>query len=139
MKKTTKLTILHNNDIHGDFIEEKIDIILSKNRLVAISYGPFLGCVKEFETKLVETTKFYVEGHEMEQYMHGPYLGLKSTDYIFYMGANDELTKRLLKLKKFTDQYATSEFIKLGHDLFQDIKIKDINKAKLIGIKKPPP
>lgn len=25
MKNTTKLTILHNNDIHGDFIEEKID------------------------------------------------------------------------------------------------------------------
>lgn len=90
--------------------KEKFQLLKAK-RFVAISYGSGYGVVKEAETKFTETIRVPSHGHELEEYMHGPYIGLNKDDYIFCVSINGKLEERLLLLKSFLDRHVEHTYI----------------------------
>lgn len=79
-------------------------------RVLFIGYGATYGVAREGETKLTETTHVSTWGKELEEYMHGPYLGLHSNDYIIFIESNGKLRERTKLLKKFLKKHVKNIF-----------------------------
>lgn len=79
--------------------------LVQGNRFVAIGYGPGFGVVREAETKITETVRRPVNGHELEEYMHGPYIALTKDDYIFFIETDSRLKEREAALRKYVSEY----------------------------------
>lgn len=94
-----------------EWYEKEKEELLKAKRFVAISYGAGYGVVKEAETKFTETVRVPSHGHELEEYMHGPYIGLNKDDYIFCVSINGKLEKRLLLLKSFLDRHVAHTYM----------------------------
>lgn len=87
------------------------DKLVKSNRFVAVSYGSGYGVVKEAETKFTETVRVPSHGHELEEYMHGPYIGLNANDYIFLVSLDGKLEERLQLLRVFLAKHVPNNFV----------------------------
>lgn len=77
----------------------------SINRLSIIGYGPTYGTAKEAETKFTETIRIPTHGHELEAFMHGPYLEINK-DYGLFFILNDSSNKnRSIKLRDYLSKF----------------------------------
>lgn len=70
-------------------------------RVVFIGYGGVYGVAREGETKITETVRITAFGKEVEEYMHGPYIGLHVTDHVIFIEPNGKLENRSSKLHLF--------------------------------------
>lgn len=85
--------------------------ILNKKRFVFIGYGSCYGVVKEAETKFTEILHLASHGHELEEYMHGPYLGLQKDDALFLVDQDGILSSRMSLLRKFLNKHMTKTYL----------------------------
>lgn len=74
-------------------------------RFVFIGYGAAYGVAKEAETKFTETLHLPAHGHELEEYMHGPYLGLNPNDILVLIDPCGQLSDRMKQLRIFLDKH----------------------------------
>lgn len=79
--------------------------IISKKRFVFIGYGACYGTALEAETKFTETIHLPAHGHELEEYMHGPYLGLNKDDFLVLIDSEGKLADRMNLLRVFLDKH----------------------------------
>lgn len=85
------------------WVEQETRKYSQAKRIVFIGYGAVYGVAREGETKITETVRITSWGKELEEYMHGPYLGMHPDDYVIYIEPNGELQGRAIKLKEFMD------------------------------------
>lgn len=83
------------------WFDRKKDILFAGNRFLAIGYGSCYGSAREFETKFTETVRVPSAGFELEEFMHGPYIGIQETDIVFVLDPNGILSERTRKLTSF--------------------------------------
>ena len=83
------------------WLTENMPIFKQAKRMIFIGYGATYGIAREGETKITETTHITALGKELEEYMHGPYLGLHEDDCIIFLEPNGKLKERATNLKKF--------------------------------------
>ena len=74
-------------------------------RVTFIGYGATYGVAREGETKFTETVRNTAFGKELEEYMHGPYLGLHEDDHIVFLEPHGQLAQRANLLKVFLDKH----------------------------------
>lgn len=70
-------------------------------RIYFIGYGAAYGVAREGETKITETVHITAQGMELEEYMHGPYIGLHSLDRFVFIEPQGKLENRAKKLQNF--------------------------------------
>ena len=89
------------------YFEKNKEVLRDINRFICLGYGANYGITKEFETKFTEVVRCPSTGHELEAYMHGPYLEANKSNAIFYLDLdlNILLSKRLHTLKKYMENY----------------------------------
>lgn len=73
----------------------------------AIGYGATVGTVMEMQTKFVEVVRQPAGGHDLEAFMHGPYLGIHQDDVQFYVQteANDSVRGKMSALRDYEARY----------------------------------
>lgn len=115
--------------------------LVSGERFLAIGYGPGYGVVREADTKITETIRTPMNGHELEEYMHGPYLALSNKDHIIFIETESKLQFRQEALRKYLDKYTKhtykityKEFSENKHDLTLGIKIDELISPLLFVI-----
>ena len=84
---------------------------IRKDRFVFISYGAGYGTALEAETKFMEILHKPAHGHELEEYMHGPYLGLGRNDLLILLDPNGKLKDRMKLLRKFLDRHMDKTYL----------------------------
>lgn len=86
-----------------------VDLHLSEfsnaQRIMFIGYGAAYGVSREGETKITEAVRISSWGKELEEYMHGPYLGLKHDDFVICLEPNGKLQKRQELLQQFLNKH----------------------------------
>ena len=87
------------------WVEQVKEKYFQAKRIVFIGYGAAYGVSREGETKVTETVRITAWGKELEEYMHGPYLGMHSSDHIIFIEPDGKLQDRAIKLKKFMDNH----------------------------------
>lgn len=103
--------------------------LLKKNRYVFIGYGSCYGVACEAETKFTELLHLAAHSYELEEYMHGPYLGLLEDDALFLIDSNGKLSQRMKRLRTFLDRHMDKNYLVISHtkeresDLNFDISI----------------
>lgn len=90
--------------------EENKQVFLNSERMIFIGYGAAYGVAREGETKITETVRITAQGKELEEYMHGPYLGLHAEDTIFFVDPNGRLHDRANKLRVFLSKHVSNVF-----------------------------
>ena len=115
--------------------------LLSGERFVAIGYGPGYGVVREADTKITETVRIPMNGHELEECMHGPYLSLSNKDHIIFIEIESKLEARQAALKAYVEEYTDhtykityKEFSENKHDLSLGLKIDEMISPLLFVI-----
>ncbi|MBC1375381.1 SIS domain-containing protein [Listeria farberi] len=83
------------------WVEEHTQELMEAERIFFIGYGAAYGVAREGETKVTETIRITSFGKELEEYMHGPYIGLSEKDYIIFIEPQGLLEDRAQKLKQF--------------------------------------
>lgn len=83
------------------WILENIENFNTVKRMIFIGYGATYGIAREGETKITETVHITALGKELEEYMHGPYLGLHKDDCIIFVDPQGKLESRADKLRTF--------------------------------------
>ena len=91
-------------------------------RFVLIGYGPSYGVAREGNTKIAETVRVPTNCHELEEYMHGPYIGLNKNDYIIMINPFGVLHERMMRLRTFLDNHVENVFMILND--------KDVNNQE---------
>lgn len=73
----------------------------------AIGYGATVGTVMEMQTKFVEVVRQPAGGHDLEAFMHGPYLGIHPDDVQFYVQthAADSVLAKMSALRDYEARY----------------------------------
>lgn len=74
-------------------------------RCYFIGYGSSYGVAREGETKFTEAVRNTAFGKELEEYMHGPYLGLHPDDVIIFLDPVGRLHDRQEKLQRFLKEH----------------------------------
>ncbi|NUF27984.1 SIS domain-containing protein [Gilliamella sp. ESL0254] len=87
------------------WVNQHQDLFYHSKRVILIGYGATYGVAREGETKFTETVRNTAFGKELEEYMHGPYLGLHTDDCIIFIEPHGRLTQRAESLKEFLKQY----------------------------------
>lgn len=82
------------------FLQVK-DSLYDKSRFLCVSYGSCYGSAREFETKFTETVRVPSAGFELEEFMHGPYLGIQQSDTVFLFDPCGKLSDRQQRLAEF--------------------------------------
>lgn len=85
--------------------------LINKERFVFIGYGASYGVAKEAETKFTEILHLPAHGHELEEYMHGPYLGLQKEDALFLIDTDGKLSERMVLLRKFLNKHMKKTYL----------------------------
>jgi glucoselysine-6-phosphate deglycase len=98
-------------DRSNKWINDNISTFKDAKRLVWIGYGSTYGVSREGETKITETVGISSWGKELEEYMHGPYLGLQENDLIIFIDPNGTLEDRVENLYKFLKLHVNDVFI----------------------------
>ncbi|WP_088816149.1 MULTISPECIES: SIS domain-containing protein [Listeria] len=130
-KIATKLPALITKAIK--WVDERTPEWLKANRIFFIGYGSTYGVAREGETKVTETIRITAFGKELEEYMHGPYIGLSADDYVIFLEPEGILLERADKLKEFLHGhvsrvetiYANGDKAKHG-DLALDIQTEEL-------------
>lgn len=102
--KVVKLIPQCIKEVDDWYVDHK-DVILEADRFNFISYGATLGVVKEFETKFTETVRVPSSGYEMEEFMHGPYIGINEDDVTFFIEPKGQLQERQSTLYTFLNNH----------------------------------
>ncbi|WP_125708392.1 SIS domain-containing protein [Lacticaseibacillus porcinae] len=73
----------------------------------AIGYGATVGTVMEMQTKFVEVVRQPAGGHDLEAFMHGPYLGIHKDDIQFYVQtkADTSVRTKMSALRDYEARY----------------------------------
>ncbi|EOA08078.1 SIS domain-containing protein [Pediococcus acidilactici] len=87
------------------WVEKHVDDFSNAQRITFIGYGAAYGVAREGETKFTEAVRNNAWGKELEEYMHGPYLGLHAEDIIVFIEPNGKLADRAQLLRKFLKQH----------------------------------
>lgn len=98
-------SIPHVIDKSNKWIESNVSLFDKAKRIIWIGYGSTYGVAREGETKVTETVRISSWGKELEEYMHGPYLGLNSEDVIIFIDSNGLLEDRVNRLKEFLNSH----------------------------------
>lgn len=124
-----------------EWYKDNKEELISGERFVVIGYGPGYGVVRESDTKITETVRTPMNGHELEEYMHGPYLSLSNKDHIIFIETESKLESRQAKLKAYLDKYTDhtykityKESSENKHDLAIGIKIDEMISPLLFVI-----
>ncbi|WP_026314302.1 SIS domain-containing protein [Allofustis seminis] len=109
-----------------DWYSQHKQTLLAAKHFVFIGYGACYGIAREAETKLTETCHIPTHGHELEEYMHGPYLGLQKNDALFLLESCGTLKGRMNKLRIFLDRHIDQTYqITIGaSDRIQDLSLQ---------------
>ncbi|WP_294956072.1 SIS domain-containing protein [uncultured Lactobacillus sp.] len=75
-------------------------------RIYFIGYGAAYGVAREGETKITETVHITAQGKELEEYMHGPYIGMHASDRFIFIEPQGKLEGRAKKLQHFLRLHA---------------------------------
>lgn len=75
--------------------------LYDKNRFLCIGYGSCYGSARELETKFTETLRVPSAGFELEEFMHGPYIGIHRSDSVFLFDPCGKLSERQQRLAAF--------------------------------------
>lgn len=126
----------------GMWLDKYLTEFTAAKRLVFIGYGAAYGVSREGETKITEAVRISSWGKELEEYMHGPYLGLLQDDYIICLEPNGKLQQRQDLLKEFLDKHidniytvnAGNEKEKAKHDLNLGIETDELLIALFMTI-----
>lgn len=86
------------------------DTLTKGERFVTIAYGPNYGVAMESNTKLTETVRYPTSSYELEEYMHGPYLELKNSHYIFFVQSKGISENRLIALRDYINRVTPNCF-----------------------------
>lgn len=92
-------------NIAKDFYQQNYLKLNSINRLSIIGYGPTYGTAKEGETKFTETIRIPTHGHELEAFMHGPYLEINKNYGLFFIFNESPNKNRAIKLRDYLQKY----------------------------------
>lgn len=120
-----------------EWYQKNEENLIDKRRFVFIGYGASYGVAKEAETKFTEILHLPAHGHELEEYMHGPYLGLQKEDALFLIDADGKLSERMVLLRKFLNKHMDKTYLVTNGDkgqkgdLIFDFSIEE-NLAPLI-------
>lgn len=117
-----------------EWVTKQLPIFSNAKRLSFVGYGATYGVAREGETKITEAVRISAWGKELEEYMHGPYLGLHNEDIVIFIEPNGKLAERSGLLKKFLNQhiqhvytiYANHNQSLLEHDLELDLEIDEL-------------
>ncbi|WEV40221.1 SIS domain-containing protein [Lactobacillus sp. ESL0681] len=85
-------------------------------RITFIGYGAAYGVSREGETKITEAVRISAWGKELEEYMHGPYLGLEKNDFIVCLEPNGKLQERADLLKQFLNKHVDNVYTIYAND-----------------------
>lgn len=91
-----------------DWVNQHQDQYYQAKRVILIGYGATYGIAREGETKFTEMVRNTAFGKELEEYMHGPYLGLHPDDYIIFIEPHGHLAPRAKSLKVFLNKYVNN-------------------------------
>lgn len=87
------------------WVEKNLDKFAEAKRLMFIGYGAAYGVSREGETKITEAVRISSWGKELEEYMHGPYLGLRNDGFVVFLEPNGRLEKRANLLQEFLKRH----------------------------------
>ncbi|BDR60127.1 SIS domain-containing protein [Lactobacillus xylocopicola] len=126
----------------SEWVARQLPSFVTAKRLMFIGYGAAYGVSREGETKTTEAVRISSWGKELEEYMHGPYLGLTADDFIICLEPNGKLQKRADLLKQFLDKhvnniytiYANDARNKQGHDLSLGIETDELLTALFMTV-----
>ncbi|MGL4742730.1 MAG: SIS domain-containing protein [Sarcina sp.] len=108
---TMILSIDNTINTTEDWYEKnKKELVLGKH-FVFIGYGAGYGVAKEAQTKFEEVVRQPTNSYELEEYMHGPYLGLSKNDYIIFIENNNLIKFRQQKLYEYMKRYNNNLYI----------------------------
>lgn len=79
--------------------------LMQAQRMIFIGYGGAYGVAREGETKVTETIRMTAFGKELEEYMHGPYIGLEKDDWMLFIEPHGTLEDRANRLKEFLNSH----------------------------------
>lgn len=109
--------------------------------ILCIGNGPGYGVSKEANTKITETVRVPMSAHEVEEYMHGPYLSLSKDDNIIFIETKSKLQKRQNDLKDYLKDYTNhiytityKDFSNNHHDLALGLEIDEMISPLLFTI-----
>lgn len=94
-----------------DWFVDKKERFNNYKHFVFVGYGACYGVACEAETKITETCHVPTHGHELEKYMHGPYLGLHAKDGLFLIDPDGKLSQRMEKLRVFLDKHLDHTYL----------------------------
>jgi len=128
--KTTEFFKNNENDFQNTF------------QITGIAYGPSVGTIKELETKFTETVRIPADGHELEAFMHGPYLSINSEHRLLFVTTNAKsaVRNKANSLIKYEKEYTKHVFeinytnhIKKSTKVLNLMNIKDEYKVPFLG------
>ena len=97
-------------DRSSEWVDQEIDNFNKARRITFIGYGSAYGVAREGETKFTEAVRISTWGKELEEYMHGPYLGLRPDDFFVFIEPNGRLEQRANLLKKFLINHSNNVY-----------------------------
>lgn len=94
------------------FFEENKADFQAASQFTGIAYGPSVGSIKEMETKFTETVRIPADGHELEAFMHGPYLAINPDHRLFFITTNAQknVKSKADSLIKYEQEYTKHLF-----------------------------
>lgn len=95
-------------------------------RVYFIGYGAAYGVAREGETKVTETVHITAQGKELEEYMHGPYLGLHNSDRFVFIEPQGRLEDRAKKLQNFLKLHSNHVSV-IGKNQFYNSEVDILN------------
>lgn len=124
------------------WVNQYLNEFATAKRLIFIGYGSAYGVSREGETKITEAVRISSWGKELEEYMHGPYLGLMPDDFVICLEPNGKLQKRADLLKQFLNKhvdhvysiYANDAKNKKSHDLSLKVKTDELLVALFMTV-----
>ncbi len=102
---------------------------LEAEKILTIGYGSGYGISCEAETKITETVRCSMNGYELEEYMHGPYLSLNKDTYIIGLQTKNKLENRLDLLMNYISQYTKHKYKITYHSSANDNKELALNTS----------
>lgn len=99
-----------------EWVTEQLPSFSNAKRLSFVGYGAAYGVAREGETKITEAVRISAWGKELEEYMHGPYLGINEDDVIVFIEPNGKLAERSGLLKQFLTQHLNNIYTIYAND-----------------------
>lgn len=107
------------------WVNNNLSQFFHAERVILIGYGATYGVAREGETKFTETVQNTALGKELEEYMHGPYIGLHANDSIVFIEPQGQLEQRANALKCFLNKYVEN-VTTIYADKTDNIKERDL-------------